>query len=77
MLDQAEATLTPVTLVFEDFWRPYCMAKILLGLLRQNYVGRILDPRDSMIWMSGVEEIGMSINDYFEVEGAAFRRRES
>ena len=41
-------------------------------------VGRILDPKfhdmDELI----VEEIGMSINDYFAVEGeAAFRRREA
>ena len=41
-------------------------------------VARILDPKfhdmDELI----VEEIGMSINDYFAVEGeAAFRRREA
>ena len=41
-------------------------------------VGRILDPKfydmDELI----VEEIGMSINDYFEAEGeAAFRHREA
>ena len=56
------------------------MAKILLGFMGtgKTTVGRILDPKfhdmDELI----VEEIGMSINDYFEVEGeAAFRRREA
>ena len=52
------------------------MAKILLGFMGtgKTTVGRILDPKfhdmDELI----VEEIGMSINDYFAVEGeAAFR----
>ena len=56
------------------------MAKILLGFMGagKTTVGRILDPKfhdmDELI----VEEIGMSINDYFAVEGeAAFRRREA
>lgn len=56
------------------------MAKILLGFMGtgKTTVGRILDPKfhdmDELI----VEEIGMSINDYFSVEGeAAFRRREA
>ena len=53
------------------------MAKILLGFMGagKTTVGRILDPKfhdmDELI----VEEIGMSINDYFAV--AAFRRREA
>ena len=56
------------------------MAKILLGFMGagKTTVGRILDPKfhdmDELI----VEEIGMSINDYFAVEGeATFRRREA
>ena len=56
------------------------MAKILLGFMGagKTTVGRILDPKfydmDKLI----VEEIGMSINDYFEAEGeAAFRHREA
>ena len=56
------------------------MAKILLGFMGagKTTVGRILDPKfhdmDELI----VKEIGMSINDYFAVEGeAAFRRREA
>ena len=56
------------------------MAKILLGFMGtgKTTVGRILDPKfhdmDELI----VEEIGMSINDYFAVEGeAAFRHREA
>ena len=56
------------------------MAKILLGFMGagKTTVGRILDPKfydmDELI----VEEIGMSINDYFEAEGEdAFRHREA
>ena len=47
------------------------MAKILLGFMGtgKTTIGRILDPKfhdmDELI----VEEIGMSINDYFAVEG--------